>query len=79
MFDRLELVSPQPWAKNFGLPEILMMKELHQRAPTLLRNTCCAVDALEDGSEQVLSVLTCCFSGGSGVPELGLVRARTPE
>jgi len=72
---KLELVSPQPWAKNFGLPEILMMKELHQRAPMLLRNTCCMVDLLEDGSEQVLSVLTCCFSGGGGVPELGLGEA----
>jgi hypothetical protein len=27
------------WAKTFGLPEVLMMLELHQRAPMLLRNT----------------------------------------
>ena len=35
----------QAWAKDFGLPEILMMKELHQRAPMLLRNTCMQVSA----------------------------------
>ena len=72
LLEKLELVSPQAWAKDFGLPEILMMKELHQRAPMLLRNTCMQVDLLEDGSEKVLSVLTCCFAGGGGVPELGL-------
>ena len=33
----LELVSPAPWVKKFGLPEVLMMLELHQRAPMLLR------------------------------------------
>lgn len=36
----IELVSPQPWSKDFGLPEILMMQELNQRAPMLLKTTC---------------------------------------
>ena len=45
LLEKLELVSPQAWAKDFGLPEILMMKELHQRAPMLLRTTCMQVCA----------------------------------
>ena len=72
LLEKLELVSPQPWAKNFGLPDILMIKELHERAPMLLRTTVLDVDLLEDNTEKVLQTLTCCFSGGGGVPELGL-------
>jgi len=71
----LELVSPAAWCKTFGLPEIHMLKELHQRAPMLLKNTVVAVDVMKDGSEDVLSTLCCCFSGGGGVPELGLGEA----
>lgn len=52
-----------------------MLKELHQRAPMLLKNTVVAVDVMKDGSEDVLSTLCCCFSGGGGVPELGLGEA----
>ena len=73
----LQLVSPENWSKKFGLPEILMMKELNQRAPQLLRKTCVQVDVLNDNSEDVLGVLTNCFSGGGGVPELGLGEAET--
>ena len=39
LLEKIELVSTAYWARTFGLPEILMMKELHQRAPMLLRNT----------------------------------------
>ena len=52
-----------------------MMKELAQRAPMLLRTTVVAVDVMKDSSEETLSVLTCCFAGGGGVPELGLGEA----
>ena len=75
LIDAIELVSPQAWTRQFGLPEILMMKELNQRAPMLLRNTVVAVDIMRDGSEDVLNTVTCCFSGGGGVPELGLGEA----
>ena len=50
----LELVSPQAWAKAFGLPEILMMKELHQRAPMLLRTSVLSCDCMRDTAEDVL-------------------------
>ena len=73
------LVSPAPWSKQFGLPEIHMMKELNQRAPMLLRTTVVAVDVMKDSSEEVLNTVTCCFSGGGGVPELGLVRFTCSE
>ena len=71
----IELVSPQPWAQTFGLPEILMIKELHERAPMLLDDTVVTVDTLEDGTEKTLQVLMACFSAASGVPELGLGEA----
>ena len=32
----LEVVSKENWAANFGIPEIMMMQELAQRAPLLL-------------------------------------------
>ena len=31
MENHMELVSPEAWSKDFGLPEIHMMKELNQR------------------------------------------------
>ena len=71
----IELVSPQPWAQTFGLPEILMIKELHERAPMLLDDTVVTVDTLEDGTEKTLQVLMACFSAASSVPELGLGEA----
>ena len=52
----LELVSPQAWAKAFGLPEILMMKELHQRAPMLLRTSVLSCDCMRDTAEDVLFI-----------------------
>ena len=72
LLEKLELVSPQRWAQDFGLPEILMMKELHDRAPMLLKTTVMQVDLLEDGVGKVLNTVTACFSGGGGLPELGL-------
>ena len=77
LLDRLELVSPQKWAQEFGLPEVLMVKELHQRAPMLLRTSIVSVDTMRDTSEDVLSAITCCFSSGGGIPELGLGEAET--
>ena len=70
--DAIDYVSPAKWSDSFGLPEILMMKELMERAPMLLENTIVDVDLLYDTSEKTLNTLTCCFSGGGGVPELGL-------
>lgn len=72
LMEKLELKSTDAWIKDFGLAEILMLQELHQRAPMLLRTTCVTVDVMRDTSEDVLSTLTCCFAGGGGVPELGL-------
>ena len=66
---RIELVSPENWAKNFGIAEIEMLKELNKRAPQLLHKTITQVDVLKDSAEQVLTLLTCCFAQGGGVPE----------
>ena len=41
----------------------------------LFRTSVVSVDVMRDTSEDVLSTLTCCFSGGGGVPELGLGEA----
>ena len=71
----LELVSPAAWAIKFGLPEALMMLELNQRAPMLLRTGCVSVDVMRDESDSVIKTLTVCFAGGDGIPELGLGEA----
>merc|ERR1719421_1038279 len=52
-----------------------MMLELNQRAPMVLKTTCVDVDVMKDSGEETLNTLTCCFSGGGGVPELGLGEA----
>jgi hypothetical protein len=75
LMEKLELKSTADWTRDFGLAEIMMLQELHQRAPMLLRTSCVAVDVMRDTSEDVLSTLTCCFAGGGGVPELGLGEA----
>ena len=51
---RCELTSEAAWTKLFGLPEIVMLKELQQRSPVLLKNTIMSVDVIADTSEQVL-------------------------
>ena len=50
---RCELTSGEAWTKLFGLPEIVLLKELHRRAPVLLKNTIMSVDVMADTSEQV--------------------------
>ena len=74
----LEVVSKENWAANFGIPEIMMMQELAQRAPLLFRKTIVAVDLVVDTAEDVLSTLTGCFASiDGGIPELGLGSAQT--
>jgi len=39
LLNKIELCTTEKWAKTFGLPEIMMMKELAERAPQLFRRT----------------------------------------
>jgi ABC-type multidrug transport system fused ATPase/permease subunit len=76
MLLNMEVVSKENWANNFGMPEVMMMRELAQRAPQLFRKTIVSVDLVNDTAEDVLETLTSCFAGGAGgVPELGLGNA----
>lgn len=75
LLDMIHIVSAQPWSRAFGLPEIHMMKELTERAPMILDDTCMGVDVMNDSFDRVLNTMTCCFAGGGGVPELGLGEA----
>ena len=76
LLEKIELVGAEKWANSFGLPEIMMMKELTERAPQLFRRTIVACDLVNDSAEDVLETLTSCFAGGAGgVPELGLGNA----
>lgn len=75
ILDDVEIVAKAPWKWKFGLPEVLLMMDLQQRAPMLLRTSVVAVDTMEDTSEVVLNTLTCCFAGGGAMPELGLGEA----
>ena len=61
---KIELVTTENWAKAFGLPEIMMMKELAVRAPQLFRRTIVTCDLVHDSAEDVLETLTSCFAGG---------------
>ena len=79
ILDQIELVnSEQPWSLQFGVQEIMLFRELSQRAPLLFHKTVVTVDLLKDSAEEVLSTVTGCFaSTTSGVPELGIGSAET--
>lgn len=74
----VQIVSEERWAQNFGVPEIMMFKELATRAPVLFKKTVVTVDLVKDSAESVLTTVTGCFAAGSGgIPELGLGNAET--
>ena len=69
----IDLFSSEKWASGFGVPEIMMFKELLSRAPQLFQKTILSVDLVEASAEEVLTAVTGCFaSTTSGIPELGL-------
>ena len=63
------------WTSDFGVPDILMMRSLAERAPMLFRKNVVSVDVLTQSEEAVLEVITGCFAQAGGVPELGLGNA----
>jgi len=66
------------WTANFGIPEIMMFRELMHRAPLLFQKTIVVVDLVKDSAEEVLSTVTACFASSfSGVPELGIGNAES--
>ena len=68
-----EAEAPEQWMLNFGLPEILLLFELYQRAPDYLRRQLHTKDVMKQNAEDLLDLYTECFSGGGGgIPELGL-------
>merc|ERR1719478_1852826 len=70
---RQQLVSAEPWASKIGMNEVLLMKELNDRAPDLMRKCVVVVDVVRDSPESVVNALTGCFaSAADGMPELGL-------
>ncbi len=79
ILDKIEIMNNvDQWTKTFGIPEIMMFRELMQRAPLLFQKTIVVVDLVKDSAEEVLSTVTGCFaSSASGVPELGIGNAET--
>ena len=49
---KLEKVSRENWARDFGIPEIMMMRELNQRAPQLFRKRIVQVDLAKKSPEE---------------------------
>ena len=68
-------LSKANWTQDFGVPEMMMMKTLAERAPQLFRKNVVSVDILTESEETVLEVITGCFAQAGGVPELGLGNA----
>ena len=68
----------ETWMRAFGLPEILLLFEMWQRAPTFLMRQIQMADVMKKSAEALLSIFTDTFSNGaSAVPELGLGPAET--
>jgi len=68
-------LSAANWTGDFGVPDIIMMRSLAERAPMLFRKNVISVDILTQNEEDVLELITGCFSQVGGVPELGLGNA----
>ena len=68
-------LSKANWVKDFGTPEVIMMRTLAERAPHLFRKNVVSVDILTESEEQTLEVISGCFALAGGVPELGLGNA----
>ena len=68
-------LSKANWTFDFGVPEIIMMRSLAERAPMLFRKNIVSVDILTRSEEEMLEVITGCFAQAGGVPELGLGNA----
>merc|ERR1719487_363548 len=68
-----QIVSKEPWTQKIGINEVMMVQELNNRAPELMRKGIVVVDAVQDSPEDIVRSLTGCFaSAGDGMPELGL-------
>lgn len=68
----------EEWKANFGLPEVLTLFEIWQRAPDFLLRQLQTADVMKRSAESLLDLFTGCFSsGGGGIPELGLGNAET--
>jgi len=74
LLDKIEIMNNvDQWTQTFGIPEIMMFRELMQRAPMLFQKTIVVVDLVKDSAEEVLSTVTGAFASSStGVPELGI-------
>ena len=53
ILQKVSVVSSEPWARRFGLPQIMMMQELEKRAPDVMRKSVIVVDGLREGPEEV--------------------------
>jgi len=70
-------LSNANWVDDFGVPEVIMMRGLAERAPKLFRTHVVSVDIMTDGEEQTLDAIMGCFAASGGVPELGQGDAET--
>ena len=65
-------LSKSAWVHDFGMPEIIMMNGLAKRAPQLFKKNIVSCDVLTDGEEQVMDLVTSCFTSMDSLPPLGL-------
>ena len=65
-------LSRANWVRDFGVPEVMMLRSLAERSPTLFRTKIVSVDILTDSEERMLEVMTNCFATSADMPELGL-------
>ena len=73
LLNEVDIFSGELWAGAFGVPEIMMFKELISRAPQLFFKTILSVDLVNASAEQTLTTVTGCFANSNGgIPELGL-------
>eukprot|EP00462_Mataza_sp_D1_P025043 CAMPEP_0175136710 /NCGR_PEP_ID=MMETSP0087-20121206/9427_1 /TAXON_ID=136419 /ORGANISM="Unknown Unknown, Strain D1" /LENGTH=869 /DNA_ID=CAMNT_0016419497 /DNA_START=108 /DNA_END=2717 /DNA_ORIENTATION=- len=74
----MQITSKEKWANSFGVAEVMLMKSLCDRSPSIFRKNVVSVDLIKDSAEDVLDTITACMaSTETGLPELGLGSAET--
>ena len=68
----VEVVSTDPWARSFGIPEIMKLTQVHMQEPRLFKKTVVVADLVHDTPEDMLAIVSGCFANTDMVSlELG--------
>ena len=57
-----QIVSNEPWARSFGIPEIMKLTQVNTQEPRLFKKTVVVADLVHDSPEDMLAIVSGCFA-----------------